>query len=69
MLLVALLGLAVLYIYAVGSFALLHDSFLEDADGPIFCKTLFECFMTLTRYGFINQNLLVHLFIVVVLAS
>ena len=51
---VAALGVAVLYIYSVVSFAFLHESFLVDSDEDLFCDNLFECFVTVIRYGLID---------------
>ena len=54
----ALLGVAVLYIYAVISFAFMHESFLQaDAEFPLFCNTLTECFVSIIRYGLIDDSL------------
>ena len=53
---VAALGLVVLYIYAVVSFAFLHESFeAPDSEVPLFCSTLYECFATTIRYGLIDH--------------
>ncbi len=54
---VAALGLIVLYIYAVVSFAFLHESFLfpDNDDASLFCDNLFECFVSTIRYGLIDN--------------
>ena len=48
-----------LYIYAVISFAFLHESAnndgAEDKDASLFCDTLGECFITVVRYGLIDN--------------
>ncbi len=59
----AALGLVVLYVYAVVSFAFLHESFLfpDNDDGTLFCDDLFECFVSTIRYGLIDNLGLVSL--------
>ena len=54
---VAVLGLVVLYIYAVVSFAFIHESFLapDNDDATLFCSTLYECFASTIRYGLIDN--------------
>ena len=58
MLWVAALGVVVLYIYAVLSFAFIHESFLasDRDDLNLFCSTLYECFATTIRYGLISDE-------------
>ena len=52
---VGLLGLAVFLIYAVLSFAFLHDFFNPyDMDYNLFCNTLIQCYVTLMREGLLN---------------
>lgn len=46
---VAVLGLVVFYIYALISFALLRSSF--DPDEGLYCATLWQCTVTVIRYG------------------
>ena len=56
---VAALGGVVLYIYAVISFAFLHESADNEADSnrdnDLFCDTLGQCFITVIRYGLIDN--------------
>ena len=53
---VAILGLVVLYIYSVVSFAFLHESLLSpDAEASLFCETLFQCLITMIRYGLMDS--------------
>ena len=54
---VAALGVVVLYIYAVVSFAFLHESFQapDNDDATLFCSTLYECFASTIRYGLIEN--------------
>jgi hypothetical protein len=56
---VAALGGVVLYIYAVISFAFLHESADNEADSgrdnDLFCDTLGQCFVTVIRYGLIDN--------------
>ena len=61
---VAILFLVVLYIYSVVSFAFLHESFLmpDNDDANLFCNTLFECLISVVRYGLIDNLGLVHQF-------
>ncbi|XP_077867819.1 inositol 1,4,5-trisphosphate-gated calcium channel ITPR2-like, partial [Saccoglossus kowalevskii] len=49
---VFLFGIIVIYIYSVISFALLR-SHIYSTDG-FFCATMFECFITTIRYGFLG---------------
>ena len=50
---VAALGLIVVYIYAVGTFAFMPNDF-DDTDEGLFCGTLFECFVTVLDYGLLD---------------
>jgi len=50
---VAILGLIVFYIYALISFALLRSSF--DPDNELFCATLWQCTITVVRYGLVGD--------------
>ena len=54
---VAALGLVILYIYAVVSFAFLHESFEapNNDDATLFCYTLYECFASTIRYGLLEN--------------
>ena len=54
---VAALGIVVLYIYAVVSFAFLHEAFQapDNDDATLFCSTLYECFASTIRYGLIDN--------------
>ena len=53
---VAILFVVMLYIYSVVSFAFLHESFLMPNDhDSLFCNTLFECFITMIRYGLMDN--------------
>ncbi len=48
--------MVVLYIYAVVSFAFLHESFLfPNNDGTLFCDNLFECFVSTIRHGLMEN--------------
>ena len=52
---VAFLGLIVLYMYAVLSFAILHESFfIANARFPLHCENLGQCFVSVIRYGLLN---------------
>jgi len=50
---VAILGLIVFYIYALISFALLRSSF--DPDNELYCATLWQCTITVIRYGLVGD--------------
>ena len=47
-----ILGLVVIYIYAVISFALIPNYFNPERDE--FCESVFECFITITRLGLLD---------------
>ena len=49
---VILLGLAVLFIYAVFSFVFLHKFYDRNAD--LYCNTLLECYITIIRVGLLD---------------
>ena len=49
---VFVLGLVVMYIYAVISFALIQNYFNTEND--LFCETAFQCFITVTRLGLLD---------------
>lgn len=53
------LGLVVLYIYSVGTFALLPNEFHEpdpeeDGDNVRFCRSLVQCFISVLEYGLLD---------------
>ena len=52
---VAVLGGIILYIYAVISFAFLHESFHDKGENPLYCNTLGHCFITVIRWGLIDN--------------
>ena len=52
---VAALGGVVLYIYAVISFAFLHESVNDLGDNKLYCDTLGQCFITVIRWGLIGN--------------
>ena len=56
---VGALGLVVLYIYSVGTFAFLPNEFHdpdpeEDGDNVRFCRSLFQCFISVLEYGLLD---------------
>ena len=55
---VGALGLVVLYIYSVGTFAFLRNEFHEpnpgDGDSVRFCQSLFHCFISVLEYGLLD---------------
>ncbi len=50
---VAVLGFVVFYLYALISFAFLRSSFEKDEE--MFCATLWQCTVTVIRYGLIGD--------------
>ena len=52
---VAFLGGIVLYIYAVISFAFLHESVNDEGRYALYCDTLGQCFMSVIRWGLIGN--------------
>ena len=53
---VAALGVIVLYIYAVVSFAFLHEAFfITSAEVPLYCESLGQCFVSVIRYGLLDN--------------
>ena len=56
---VAALGLVVLYIYSVGTFAFLRQEFNEPnpeqpTENVRFCKSLGQCFISVLEYGLLD---------------
>ena len=56
---VGALGLVVLYIYSVGTFAFLRNEFdvpdpEEDGDNVRFCGSLVQCFISVLEYGLLD---------------
>ena len=49
--------LAIVYIYAVISFALLRTEFTEGSGQGVFCDTLDQCFVSVLRFGLIDSFL------------
>jgi inositol 1,4,5-triphosphate receptor type 1 len=52
---VAVLGIIVLFIYSVVSFAFLHSSFYETDDALLYCRSLVQCLYSILRYGLIDN--------------
>jgi len=50
---VAVLGFIVFYLYALISFAMLRSSF--DPENNLYCATLWQCTITVIRYGLIGD--------------
>ena len=51
----AALGLVVMYIYSVGTFALLPNEF-HDTNGDVrFCQSLIQCFVSVLEYGLLDS--------------
>ena len=56
---VAALGLVVIYIFTVGTFAFLPNEFHEPdpeepGDNVRFCRSLFQCFISVLEYGLLD---------------
>lgn len=49
---VALIGLAVFLVFAIGAFVFVHDYF--EPSTPLFCNTLWECFISVAREGLLD---------------
>ena len=52
---VSLLGAIVLFIYAVLSFAFLYDRFYHSGNVSLYCDTLLQCFVTVVRFGLLDN--------------
>ena len=52
---VAALGAVVLYIYAVISFAFLHESVNDLGENKLYCDTLSQCLISVIRWGLIDN--------------
>ena len=54
---VAVLGIIVLFIYAVISFVFYHNDFYKDGEegDELYCSTLAECMYSMIRYGLIDN--------------
>lgn len=55
---VAILGLIIIYIYAVGTFIFMPNDF-DNQEGEVgeavrYCHTLFECTITVVEYGLLD---------------
>ena len=55
----AALGLVIIYIYSVGTFAFLPNEFNEPepqqpAESVRFCRSLFQCFISVLEYGLLD---------------
>lgn len=51
-----MLGVIVLFIYAVISFAFLHNHYVETDDAALYCANLGQCMYSVLRYG-LTDNL------------
>ena len=63
---VAILGLIVLYIYAVVSFAFLHNFFTASTNAELYCGNLIECMYSILRFGLLDNiglvSIIIHVF-------
>ena len=55
LILVGILGIIVLFIYSVISFAVLHNYFVETDSAQLYCTTLAECMYSILRYGLLDN--------------
>ncbi|OWF37431.1 Inositol 1,4,5-trisphosphate receptor type 3 [Mizuhopecten yessoensis] len=53
LMLVALLGLAIMFIYSLVGFAFLRERFFKEDEGR-HCRTVAQCFITITHHGFVD---------------
>ena len=51
----AVLGVIVLFIYAVISFAFLQNNYVETYDAALYCANLGKCMYSVLRYGLIDN--------------
>ena len=51
---VALLGIIILFIYAVISYVFYHEYFYKTDDAQLFCGSLGQCFVSVLRYGLLD---------------
>jgi hypothetical protein len=54
LLLVGMLGMVIIFIYALVSFAILRERFLYSSLGR-HCTTVYECFITVLHHGFVDS--------------
>jgi hypothetical protein len=54
LLLVGMLGMVIIFIYALVSFAVLRERFLLSSLGR-HCTTVYECFITVLHHGFVDS--------------
>ena len=57
LLLVAALGLVIIYCYSVGTFAFLPNEFHDpngDSNNVLFCHSLIQCFVTVLELGLLG---------------
>ena len=52
---VAALGGVVLYMYAVITFAFLHESVNDKGENALYCDTLGQCLISVIRWGLIDN--------------
>ncbi len=52
---VAILGIAIVYIFALAAFALLRGHMDPDGEQSLYCQSLWQCLVTMIRYGFIGE--------------
>jgi len=52
---VGILGIIILYIYALAGFAFLRDCFNPESNDGVHCATLTQCFISVIRYGLIGD--------------
>ena len=52
---VAILGLVVLFIYAVISFAFLHNFFIPTVNAELYCGNLAQCMYSILRFGLLDN--------------
>lgn len=55
MLLVALLGIFIMYMFALVAFAFLRSQMSPNSDINLFCANLAQCTLSIIRFGFIGE--------------
>ncbi len=51
---VGMIAAGVLLVFGVVAFIFLHDHFNETDDNPLFCNTLWQCFVSVSREGLLD---------------
>ncbi len=52
---VAILGIAIVYIFALAAFALMRGHMDPHGEQSLYCQSLWQCLVSMIRYGFIGE--------------